>query len=61
MTKPALKTFSNIEAINIYFNAKLTEFAMFSYRLNVCVTYFPMYMDYKTHSYLLLHILLLLW
>jgi len=25
MTKPALMTFSNIEAINFYFNAKLTE------------------------------------
>jgi len=32
MTKPALMTFNNIEAINFYFNAKLTDFAMFSYR-----------------------------
>ena len=31
MTKPALMTSSNIEAINFYFNAKLTDFAMFSY------------------------------
>ena len=31
MTKPAIMTFSNIEAINFYFNAKLTDFAMFSY------------------------------
>ena len=29
MTKPALMTFSNFEAINFYFNAKLTDFAMF--------------------------------
>ena len=61
MTKTALMTFSNIEAINFYFNAKLTDFAMFSYRFNVCVTYCPMYRDYKTRGYLLLHILLLLW
>ena len=26
MTKPALMTFSNIKAINFYFNAKLTDF-----------------------------------
>ena len=31
MTKPALMTFSNIKAINFYFNAKLNDFAMFSY------------------------------
>ena len=30
MTKPALMTFNNIEAINIYFNAKLTDFAVIS-------------------------------
>ena len=29
MTKPALMTFSYIEAINFYFNAKLTDFAIF--------------------------------
>ena len=43
MTKPALMTFSNIEAMNFYFNAKLTDFAMFSYRFNVWLTYCPMY------------------
>ena len=57
MTKPALITFSNIEAINFYFNAKLTDFAMFSNRFNIWLTYCPMYMDFKTHGYLLLHIL----
>jgi len=56
MTKPALMTFSNIEAINFYFNAKLTD-AMFSYRFNIWLTYCPMYMDFNTHGYLLLHIL----
>jgi len=44
-------TFSNIEAINFYFNAKLTDFAMFSYRFNIWLTYCPMYMDYKTHGF----------
>jgi len=33
MTKPALMAFINIEAINFYFNAKLTDFDMFSYQL----------------------------
>jgi len=61
MTKPALMTFSNIKAINFNFNAKLTDFAMFSYQFNIWLTYFPMYRDYETHGYLLLHILLLLW
>ena len=61
MTKPALMTFSYIEAINFYFNAKLTDFAMFSYRFNIWLTYCPMFIDYETHGYLLLHILLLLW
>jgi len=57
MTKPALITFSNIEAINFYFNTKLTDVAMFSYRFNIWLTSCPMYMDYRTHGYLLLHIL----
>ena len=57
MTKPALMTFSNIESINFYFNAKLTDFAMFSYRFNIWQTYCLMYMNYKTNGYLLLHIL----
>ena len=39
MTKPAFMTFSNIEAINFYFNAKLTDFAMFSYELNIQLRY----------------------
>jgi len=39
MTKPALMTFSNIKAINFNFNAKLTDFAMFSYRFNIWLTY----------------------
>ena len=39
MTKPALMTFSNIESINFYFNAKLTDFAMFSYRFNIWHTH----------------------
>jgi len=56
MTKPALMTFSNIEAINFYFKAKLTAFAKFSYQFNIWQTYCPMYRDYKTHGYLLLHI-----
>jgi len=38
MTKPALMTFSNFEAINFYFNAKLTDFAMFSYQFNIWLT-----------------------
>jgi len=50
MTKPALMTFSNIEAINLYFNAKLIDFAMFSYRFNVWLTYCLMYMDCETHG-----------
>ena len=57
MTKPALMTFSNIEAINFYFNAKLTDFAMFSYRFNAWLTYSLMNRDFETHGYLLLHIL----
>jgi len=57
MTKPALMTFSNIEAINLYFNAKLTDFEMFSYQFKVWLTYWSMYRDYETHGYLLLHIL----
>jgi len=57
MAKPALMTFSNFEAINLYFNAKLTDFAMFSYLFNIWLTYCPMYTDYKTRVYLLLHIL----
>ena len=61
MTKPALMTFSNIEAIKFYFNAKLTDFAMFSYQFNILLTYCPMYRDYETHGYLLLHIPYLLW
>ena len=60
MTKPALMTFSNIEAINFYFNAKWTDCAMFSYQFNVWLTYCPMYRDYETHGYLLLYILYLL-
>jgi len=56
LTKPALMTFSYIEAINFYFNAKLTDFAMFSYQFITWLTYCPMYRDYETHSYLLLHI-----
>jgi len=55
MTKPALMAFSNIEAINFYFNTKLTVFAMFSYRFNVWLTYFPMYMDYKTRLFAFPH------
>jgi len=37
MTKPALPvmTFGNFNAINFYFNAKLTDFAMFSYQFNI--------------------------
>jgi len=61
MPKLALMTFSNIEAHNFYFNAKLIAFAMFLYRFNVCLTYCSIYRDYETHGYLLLHILLLLW
>jgi len=61
MTKPALMTFCNIKANNFYVNAKLTDFAMFSYRFNIWLTYCPMYRDYETHGYLRLHILLLLW
>ena len=57
MTKPALMTFSNFEAINFYFNAKLTEFAMFLYLFDIWLTYCPMYTYYETHVYLLLHIL----
>ena len=38
MTKPALMTFSNVKAINFYLNAKLTDFAMFSYRFNIWLT-----------------------
>ena len=57
LTKPALMTFSNIETIYFYFNAKLTDFAVFSYRFNVWLTNCPMYKDYETHGYLLLHIL----
>jgi len=57
MTKPALMTFSHFEAIKFYFNAKLTDFAMFSYQFNISVTYCPVYTDYETHVYLLLHIL----
>jgi len=57
MTKPALMTFSHFEAINFYFNAKLTDFAMFSYQFNIWLTYCPIYTDYETHVYLLLHIL----
>ena len=48
MTKPALMTFSNIKAKNFYFNAKLTNFAMFSYRFNIWLTYCPMYRDYDS-------------
>ena len=51
MTKPALMTFSNIKAINYYFNAKFTDFAMFSYRFNIWLTYCPMYRDYETHVF----------
>jgi len=57
MTKPALMTFSKIEAFNFYFNAKLTDFEMFLYRSNISLTYCSMYRDYETHGYLLLHIL----
>ena len=56
MTKPALMTFSNIEAINFDLNAKLTNFAMFSYQFKSWLTECPMYMDNETHSYSLLHI-----
>ena len=35
MTKPALMTLSNFEAINFNFNAKLTDFAMFSYIVSI--------------------------
>jgi len=55
------KTLSNIKEINFYFHAKLTDFAMFSYWFNIWLTYCPMYRDYETHEYLLLHILFLLW
>jgi len=55
ITKPSLMTFSNIEAINFYFNANLTDFAMFSYQFNIWLTYCPMYRDYKTHGYLIKH------
>ena len=61
MTKPALMTFRNIEAINFYLNAKSTDFAMFSYQFNIWLTYCPMYRDYETHGYFLFLILLLLW
>ena len=61
MTKPALMTFSIIEAINVYFNVKLTDFAMFSYQFNIWLTYCPMYRNNETYGYLLLHILSLLW
>ena len=44
-------TFSNIKAINFYFNAKLTDFSMFSYRFNIWLTYCPMYRDHETHGY----------
>ena len=57
MTKPALMTFSNNEAINLYINAKLTDYAMFSYQLHIWLTYCPMYRDYETHIYLLARIL----
>jgi len=57
MTKPALMTFSNFEAINFYFNAKFTYFAMFSYQLYIWLTYCPMYTYNETYVYLLLHIL----
>ena len=30
-------TLSNFEAINFYFNAKFTDFAMFSYLFNICI------------------------
>ena len=58
MAKPALMTFSNFEAINLYCNAKLTDFAIFSYLLNTCIwlTYCSMYTDNETHVYLLFHI-----
>ena len=58
MTKPALMTFSNIKAINFYFNAKLTDFAMFSYQFNIWLTYCTMYRDYYIfeHFYLLEHL-----
>jgi len=43
MTKPALMTFSNIEANNFYFIAKLTDFAMiYQYQFNIWLTYCPM-------------------
>ena len=57
MTKPALMTFSNIEAINFYLNAKSTDFAMFSYQFNIWLTYCPMYRDYETHGYFLLQVI----
>ena len=47
MTKPALMTFSNIKAINFYFNAKLTDFAMFSYQFNIWLKYCPMYLGLR--------------
>ena len=53
MTKPALMTFSNFEAINFYFNAKLTDFAMFSYQFHIWLTYCPINTDYETYVYLL--------
>jgi len=56
MTKPSLMTFSNIETINFYFNAKLTDFAIISYQFNIWLTYYTMYRGYETHSYLLVHI-----
>jgi len=57
MTKPALMTFSKIEAFNFYFNAKLIDFEMFLYRSNIWLTYCSMYRDYETHGYLHLYIL----
>jgi len=65
MKKLALITLSNFEAINFYFNAKLTDFAMFSYQFNIWLRYCLMYTDYETYLFylvsLLLHIPQLLW
>ena len=36
MIKPALMPFSNFEAINFYFNAKLTDFARLYINLMFC-------------------------
>ena len=57
MTKPAQMTVSNIEAINFNSMHTLTDFAMFSYQFNIWLTYCPMYSNYETRIYLLLHIL----